>query len=239
MWICRFTLVVLVLILTVPCGAQQKQTKPGLSKSVRPGINSAFLDPQLDVNVWINRFESESREIAKSRHEILRNLQIKAGDHVADVGAGTGLFIEPLSKLAGDKGWVYALEISPKFLQHLGRLVDEQKLANVTPALSGENDIRLPPGSLDVVFICDVYHHFEYPAQSLKSIRRALKPGGTMVVIDFERIPGVSREWVVGHVRAGKEVFRGEIEQAGFQFVEEVGVSGLSENYFLRFRRPK
>jgi hypothetical protein len=58
------------------------------------------------------------------------------------------------------------------------------------------------------------------------------------VVLDFERIPGESEDWVMGHVRAGKEVFRREIESAGFRFEREVTVEGLKENYVLRFRRP-
>jgi hypothetical protein len=57
------------------------------------------------------------------------------------------------------------------------------------------------------------------------------------VVIDFERIHGESREWIVDHVRAGKEVFREEIEAAGFEFVDEKQIAGFRENYFLKFRK--
>lgn len=108
----------------------------------------------------------------------------------------------------------------------------------MTPILCGQDDVRLPPASIDAAFICDTYHHFEFPATSLASIYRALKPGGQVVVVDFERVPGVSSDWTLDHVRAGKEVFRAEIEAAGFEFAEEVEVEGLAENYFLRFRKP-
>ena len=60
-----------------------------------------------------------------------------------------------------------------------------------------------------------------------------------MVVIDFERIVGKTRPWILGHVRAGKKVFRKEIEDAGLQFVEEVSLDGLEENYFLRFAKAR
>jgi predicted methyltransferase len=87
-------------------------------------------------------------------------------------------------------------------------------------------------------FVCDAYHHFvEYPAM-LASIRQALVPGGTLVVVDFDRVPGTSREWLLTHVRAGKDEVRGEIEEAGFEFLDEVDVEGFAENYLLRFRRP-
>ena len=62
--------------------------------------------------------------------------------------------------------------------------------------------------------------------------------GDTLVVIDFERIPGKSREFILGHVRAGKEVFRSEIVAAGFRYVEEIKLPEFKENYFLRFRKP-
>jgi predicted methyltransferase len=88
-----------------------------------------------------------------------------------------------------------------------------------------------------VAFICDVYHHFEFPAQTLESIHSALSEGGRLIVIDFERIPGVSREWTLGHVRAGKETFIEEIEAAGFQLVAEREIQGFEENYYVEFRK--
>jgi SAM-dependent methyltransferase len=94
---------------------------------------------------------------------------------------------------------------------------------------------KLAPASIDLAFICDAYHHFEQPKAMLASIRRALRPGGTLIVVDFERIPGVSPDWILKHVRAGKEDFRAEIEAAGFGFVEEVKL--MRENYVLRFSR--
>ena len=86
--------------------------------------------------------------------------------------------------------------------------------------------------------MCDTYHHFEYPHSTLASLHQAIRPGGSLVVIDFERIPGESRDWVLEHVRAGKDVFTREIEAAGFELVEQVAIEGLKENYVLRFRRP-
>jgi predicted methyltransferase len=88
-----------------------------------------------------------------------------------------------------------------------------------------------------VAFVCDTYHHFEYPRSTLATIHQSLKPGGALIVIDFERIPGKSREFTLNHVRAGKDVFQSEIESAGFKMVEEVEIPGFEENHFLRFRK--
>ena len=85
-------------------------------------------------------------------------------------------------------------------------------------------------------FICDVYHHFEFPAASLATVHKALKPGGELVLIDFKRIPGESSDFIMGHVRAGQEVFEAEVIAAGFEKVDEVK-NLLEENYFVKFRR--
>jgi predicted methyltransferase len=90
---------------------------------------------------------------------------------------------------------------------------------------------------VDVAFICDTYHHLEAVEPMLASIHRALASGGELIVIEFERIPGKSRQWILDHTRAGKDVFRAEIEAAGFIFVEEVKIPGFVENYFLKFAK--
>jgi len=206
-------------------------------QSVKPGINEAFLDPQLDVEAWVNRFEVESREVFQAKREIVERVKLSPGDRIVDIGTGTGLFVEPFSQAVGDQGWVYAVDIAPKFVERVEKLAEIRGLHNVTPVLCSEDDIRLAPGSINAAFICDVYHHFEYPHASLASIHKALKPGGKLIVIDFERIPGESRVWTLDHVRAGKEVFRAEIEKAGFRFVNELEVPSFKENYFLQFER--
>lgn len=205
--------------------------------SVRPGINERFLDPGLDPEEWVDRFEVESREVFRAREAILRATGAAAGDRVADVGAGTGLFTTLFSDAVGPTGWVYAVDIAPKFIERIGDLAADENLRNVTPVLCAENHVRLAPASVDLVYLCDTYHHFEYPQATLRSIRRALRPGGRLVVVDFERIAGVSSDFVMGHVRAGKEVFRREIEASGFELVTEHDVPGLEENYFLEFRK--
>jgi predicted methyltransferase len=93
----------------------------------------------------------------------------------------------------------------------------------------------LPAASLDLAFVCDTYHHFAYPEKSLASIHRALKPQGALIVIDFEREVGKSREWVLQHVRAGKDVFTEEILRSGFEMEAEVPIEGFHENYLVRF----
>ena len=218
---------------------QQSMSAPGMAgeDSVKPGVNKKFVDPNLDVDSYVKRFEIESREVFVARERILAACEIEKGDTVADVGAGTGLFSRMFSVEVGNEGWVYAVDIAPRFIEHINSEAAKFKLSNITGVLCAENSINLPPKSSDVVFVCDTYHHFEYPKSTLASIRRALKDDGHLIIIDFERIEGQSRKWLMGHVRAGKEVFRAEIMDAGFELVEEQKIDGFEENYFLKFRK--
>ncbi len=209
----------------------------GGESSVKPGVNKSFIDPNLDVDSYVKRFEIESREVFLNRERILAACEIEKGDTVADVGAGTGLFTRLFSVAVGEHGWVYAVDIAPRFLSHINAEAAKQKLTNISGVLCAENSVNLPPASADVVFICDTYHHFEFPKSTLASINRALKKDGHLIMIDFDRIEGKTREWLMGHVRAGKEVFLAEVEAAGFTLVEEKQIDGFEENYFLKFRK--
>ncbi len=227
-----------ILILFLCLGCRVTGTESPRAESVRPGINDNFLSPELDVESYAGRFEGESREIFVQREGILAMLGLSEGQDVADIGAGTGLFTGPFSKAVGPSGTVYAVDISPGFLEHLRERGEKEGWTNVELVLCSEDSADLPKNSVDLAFVCDTYHHFEYPQATLASLRHALRPGGRLVVIDFERIPGVTREFLLGHVRAGKQVFRDEILVAGFEGPKEVDLEGLVENYVLIFRNP-
>jgi ubiquinone/menaquinone biosynthesis C-methylase UbiE len=227
----------IAVVLVALLSACQSARTGGPEASVNPGINEPYLAPDVDAEFWAGRFEVESREIYASRSEIVRALGLRDGMAIADIGAGTGLFVGPFAREVGPAGRVYAVDIVPAFVKHIDQRARELGLPQVEARLCAQDDVQLPAGSIDIAFVCDVYHHFEFPRSSLESVHAALRPGGELVVIDFVRVPGVSREWILQHVRAGQEVFTSEIEAAGFELVEEVAVEGLEENYFLRFRK--
>jgi SAM-dependent methyltransferase len=206
--------------------------------SVRPGANETFLADDLDVERFVTIFEGESREVFVERERIVEVLAVSPGMSVADIGSGTGVFLPAFDREVRPDGWVFAVDISPKFLEHLRARVEREKLARVNVVKGAEDSVGLPAASVDLAFVCDTYHHFEYPQSTLASLYAAIRPGGSLVIVDFERIPGKTRDWLLEHVRAGKQVFTQEIEDAGFRFEGEVAVGGLEENYLLRFRRP-
>ena len=224
----------------VPSTAEAKKSEEKRAENIPSGINDSFLDPNMNVEQFIKRFEVESREVFACRAQILEAIQLKPGMAVADVGSGTGLYLRPLSRSVGDEGKVYAIDIAPKFVKHLRDRANEEKLGNVDVVLCSDRDVNLKGNSIDRAFLCDVYHHFEYPEGSLKSIHRAMRTGGKLILVDFHRAPDVSperKQWLQGHIRAPLETFKQEIIDAGFQFEEQVAIDGFSENYLLRFSK--
>ena len=225
------SLLVLAIAATVLGTADQALAQ---KESVRPGINKPFESP--NIGMFKGLFEIEGRDAFDHRQQILDACRIEPGMSVADIGAGTGLFTRMFSKSVGPAGRVYAVDISDEFVEHIRKQAEGEKLANVTPVLCTPDDVNLPPASVDLAFVCDTYHHFEYPARTLASIHKALKPGGALILIDFRRIEGVSSAWTLSHVRAGQEVFVREIVDAGFRQVEEKP-DLLDESYFIRFEK--
>ncbi len=203
-------------------------------KSVKPGVNDSFRDP--DVKEFVGKFEVESREVYSHRQQIVAACQIKPGETVADIGAGTGLFTRLFSEAVGPDGRVIAVDIAQKFLDHILTTSRTAGQRNVETLLSKADSTELPPASVDVAFICDTYHHFEFPLKTMASLHRALKPGGRVILVDFRRVAGKSSEWVMGHVRAGQEVFEAEVIQSGFQKDHEER-DLLQENYLVVFRK--
>jgi ubiquinone/menaquinone biosynthesis C-methylase UbiE len=217
-------LAVIVVFVAAPAASAQE-------KSVRPGINTPFQNP--DVKEFLGKFEVESREIFARRNEIVAACKLKPGMVIADVGAGTGLFTRLFAREVSPGGKVFAVDIAPKFVEHIKKTCKEQGLENVVAVVCKPDSVELPANSIDLAFICDTYHHFEFPFKTMTSVYRALRPGGQVVLIDFHRIEGKSSAWVLNHVRAGQETVTREIASSGFKQVAEANL--LKENYFVRF----
>ncbi len=201
--------------------------------SVNPAVNKPL--EKAKAKDFVERWEREGREVYDRREEIAAACGLKPGMRVADVGAGSGLFTRIFARAVGETGKVYAVDIVEDFVRHVEKTSKEAGLANVEGVVCAADDAKLPPGSVDLAFICDTYHHFEFPTRTMRSIHRALRPGGRVVMVEFVREPGRSSEWVMNHVRAGQAVFTREIEESGFRLLEEKKL--LKENYVLVFEK--
>lgn len=221
-------------VVVVSVGQGTTQTTAPTTKT-DPKINEPFRRP--DVKAFIKKFESDEREVFKRRTEIVASLGLKPGMTVADVGAGTGLFTRLFAEKVGTTGRVYAVDIAPRFLAHIAAEARKHGHPQVAAVQGTQVSCNLPGESVDVAFMCDVYHHLENPEKSLLSIREALKPGGKFVVIDFDRVEGKSDDFVLKHVRASKDVFQNEIEAAGFRRIPSKDAPALKENFLFQFEK--
>lgn len=218
------------------CRGAGPRTDAGAEASVRPGINEPYENVSA-VGEWVERFEREGREVYDRRESIVAAMGLPPDAVVADVGAGTGLFTLLLAERVPG-GRVIALDIVPAFVEHIAAQARAAQRTNVSVQACSDRSVMLPPDSIDAAFICDTYHHFEYPRSTMRSLHEALRPGGEVFVLDFQRIEGRSSDWVLSHVRAGRERVIEEIESFGFEWVEDLtDVVGLEENYMLRFRK--
>ncbi len=156
--------------------------------SAKPGINDSFVNP--DAKEFIEKLEIESREVFSKQVAIVKACRIENGITLADIGAGTRLFSGIFAAEVGREGRILAVDIEKSFLEHIDRLNRESGRNNVQTLQCSADSTKLPPQSIDVAFISDTYHHFEFPLRTGRSLHAALKPSGRVILIDFKRIEG-------------------------------------------------
>ena len=176
-------------------------------ESLAPGINERF---KQQPNQSINQFDFANRDLNQQK-EILDACGLKPGMEVADIGAGSGVHVRLFAEKVLPEGKVYAVDIVQEFLDHINATCKEKGIKNVQSVLGSDTSCNLEPSSVDLVFTCDTYHHFEYPFKMMASIREALRPNGQFVIIDFK-----DKSW---HVRADSQTVIEEISKSGFKYL--------------------
>jgi len=225
-------------VLAIAGAAMWAFPRAAAQQTITPTAKELNKEFDADASEWTGRFEHEGRAIYDKRYEILDAMHLKPGMNVADIGAGSGLFARLMAQRVEPGGTVYAVDISKNMIDHIAKTVEQARITNLKPVLGDPHSPKLAPNSLDLVSIIDSYHHFEFAQDMLREIHRALRPNGTLVLIDFKRIDGVSKEYILKMVRAGEGTFTDEFENAGFDLVERRD-DMFPDNYLLRFRvRP-
>ena len=187
-----------------------------------------------DPNLYIGALEDPKRDAYQKPREVLKALALKPGEVIADIGAGSGYFTFRLSHLVGEKGKIYAVDISPDMILHINRRIRELKVNNVISILADPDDPLLPDRSVNRFFFSESWHHIENQTKYLSLMKRMLKPGGEVVMIDFQK-----KELPVGpplEMRIAREDLIKQMEQNGFRLVQEH--TFLPYQYFLIFK-PK
>ena len=130
---------------------------------------------------WLERPE---REIEENTTMLLKNLDLKSGMHLADIGAGSGYYTRMLSTRIGN-GKVYAVDIEPEMIAYLKEKIKKEKLSNISTVLGTEKSVSLNAESIDMMLLVDVYHEFSFPYEMALSMYKSLKPKGKLVLVEF------------------------------------------------------
>lgn len=184
-----------------------------------------------DSRAYIGMLDDPKRDAYQKPHEVLTALAIEPGEVIADIGAGSGYFTFRLAHRVGDKGRVYAVDISPDMIRHLNRRIRELKAMNVTAILADADDPLLADASIDRFFFSDSWHHIENQSKYLSLIKKMLKPGGEIIMIDFHK-----KELPVGppmQMKIAREDLIRQMESNGFRLTKEH--TFLPYQYFLVF----
>jgi predicted methyltransferase len=184
-----------------------------------------------DPAAYIASLDDPGRDGWQKPDEVLKALALKPGEVVADIGAGSGYFTVRFGGAVGDAGRVYAVDVSPDMVRHLNRRIRDAGIRNVSTVLADPDDPLLPDAVVDRVVIVDTWHHIEDQPKYLALLKRALKPGGQVVHIDFQK-----RDLPVGppaEMKIAREDLVKQMEDAGFRLAAEHGF--LPYQYFLVF----
>ena len=167
----------------------------------------------------INWLERSEREIEEDVSTLIKNMEIKTDDTIADIGAGSGYHVFRMAPLA-ENGLVYAVDIQPEMLEAIELKKGSKRVSNVETVLGSEKSINLPKNSLDKILLVDVYHEFSYPAEMVESIKNALKSNGQLFLIEY-RGEDLSVPIKKIHKMTVKQSIK-EMEAAGFRLKENI-----------------
>ena len=167
----------------------------------------------------IDWLEREEREMEENTSLLLKNLAVKPGMVVADIGAGSGYHSALLSKIVGT-GKVFAVDVEPEMIAYLNARIKQEKLSRIVPVLSTEQKVSLPENTIDMMLLVDVYHEFSFPYEMALSMRAALKPGGKLVLVEFRaEDPTVPIKTI--HKMSEAQAIK-EFKAAGFAFDKNI-----------------
>jgi ubiquinone/menaquinone biosynthesis C-methylase UbiE len=184
-----------------------------------------------DPSAYIASLEDPARDAYQKPEEVLAALDLRQGEVVADIGAGSGYFTLRFARAVGEEGRVYAVDVSPDMVRHLNRRLRDEGVRNVVTVLADPDDPLLPEHSVGRFVIVNTWHHVEDRPDYLAKMKRALRPGGQVVHIDFQK-----RDLPVGpptSMKIARSDLVAQMEEAGYRLVQDHDF--LPYQYFLIF----
>lgn len=184
-----------------------------------------------DPKAYIAMLENPQRDQEQKPDEVIAALNLKNGESLADIGAGSGYFSFRFAQKVGANGRIYAVDINPDMILHMNRRIRAMELKNVITVLSAPDDPLLLNSSVNRFFICNTWHHVQNRPQYLALMEKILKPGGQIVVVDYQK-----KALPVGpptEMKMAREDVIQEMESNGFKLSREH--TFLPYQYFLVF----
>lgn len=226
-------LAIVVLLGGSSLAGETPQTQPQTQHAGHDHSHEATVTHSFDdVERWTAVFDDPERAAWQKPELIPGAIGLKPGMTVADIGAGTGYFMKHFSAAVGPSGRVYAVDIEPKLTAYMQERAIREKTGNVTVVLAAPDNPKLPDAALDVIFICDTWHHINDRIDYLGLLAKALKPGGAVAVVDYQK-----KETPVGppvEHRLSREDVIAEFAEAGWAPAGESDI--LPYQYLLLFR---
>jgi cyclopropane fatty-acyl-phospholipid synthase-like methyltransferase len=179
---------------------------------------------------WLTR---ESRDREEDCNKLITQLRLKPGMTVCDMGCGNGFYALRVAKRLGPEGKVLAVDIQPEMLTLLRERAAEAKIPNIKPILGSLIDPQLAEASCDLILCVDVYHEFSHPEHMLRAMRKALKPDGRLVLVEF-RMEDPKVPILLEHKMSKEQILK-ELPPNGFKLVREF--DGLPWQHAMWFAR--
>ena len=175
-------------------------------------------------------YEGFNREQWQQPEKVIAALQISPGDQVADLGAGGGYFTFKLARAVWSAGKVYAVDIDREMIDLIAQRVQKESLQNVETVVAHTDNPLLPTTGIDLILTVNTYHHIGARVAYFKNLRKYLRPGGRIAVIDFDR-----RAWIEGLLShyTPTDAIKSEMEQAGYALQQDLDF--LDRQSFLIF----
>ncbi len=186
------------------------------------------------VTEYLDQLERPERDQYQKPAEVIQALGLKPGMVVADLGSGSGYFTRRFVEAVTETGKVYAIDVEPEALKHVKDGIEHMHIPYTAEfILAPPDNPKLPFESVDLIFLCNVYHHLDDRTTYFANVKSALKPGGRIAIIDFyhdERSGdlGFSKTHLVP-----RETVLAEMGQAGYRILRKH--TFLPRQYFLEF----
>ena len=176
------------------------------------------------------QYEGWDRDAWQRPDEVIALLGVGEGDRVADVGAGGGYFTFRLARAIGETGRVYAVDVDDDMLGYLRQRAQDEGLSNVEVVRGELEDPRLPDGEIDLLLVCDTYHHIADRSAYFRRVLTDLAPNGRVAIIEYDDRSWTSR--TIGHFTPSATILR-EMNEAGYRLLANHEI--LERQSFLIF----